>query len=126
MLLIETELKESPIEGIGLYTKVDIKKDCLVWEYNPLFDLSFDEKQYNNLPDPAKGFVRRYGYRAIEDGTWHINIDLARHMNHSENPSLYCDEESRYFALYDLTAGTELTCDYCDFAIEGCNDFLLE
>jgi uncharacterized protein len=124
VLLIETELRMSDIHGIGVFCVTLIPQGTKVWEFNPLFDLTFDEAVLMSLPPSVRSFMRKYSYRSVETKKFIVNIDLARHMNHSESPSLHCDEQSNYFAAVDLAPGTELTCDYRHFALEGCIDFL--
>jgi uncharacterized protein len=124
VLLIETKLGMSDIHGIGLFCVAPIPKDTKVWEFNPLLDVTFDEDAIAALPPAVHTFMQMYSYRSVETKQFIVNIDLARHMNHSDTPSLNSDAQSNYFAAYDLPAGAELTCDYREFALEGCSDFL--
>jgi len=124
VLLIETELRQSEIHGIGLFCLGAIAKGTKVWEYHPLFDLAFSEADVLSLPASMHSFMRMYAYRSVETKELMVNIDLSRHMNHAENPTLICDAESNYYAAFDLAPGTELTCDYRVFSMEGCSDFL--
>ena len=124
MLLIDAELRNSEIHGIGLFCREAIPKGTKVWAFNPLFDLVLEEPAIEALPPAVLNFMRMYAYRAKETRELIVNIDLAKHMNHSDTPSLVCDQDSNYFTAEDLQAGTELTCDYRVFAIEGCSDFL--
>ena len=117
MLLIETELRNSEIHGIGLFCREAIPKGTKVWTFNPLFDLVLDEDYVRSLPAPAVNFVWRYAYRSRETRQFIVNLDLSRHMNHSDNPTLVCDSESNYYTVDYLAPGTELTCDYRIFAL---------
>jgi SET domain-containing protein len=124
VLLIEAELRNSEIHGIGLFCREAIPKGTKVWTFNPLIDLVLDEKAISALPSPIQTFMRMYAYRSRETRELIVNVDLSRHMNHSDTPNLVCDEESNYYSIENLPPGTELTCDYRLFAVEGCSDFL--
>ena len=124
VLLIDAELRNSEIHGIGLFCREAIPKGTKVWAFNPLFDLVLDESAIWSLPQPAINFMRMYAYRARETRQLIVNVDLSRHMNHSDSPTLVCDPDSNYYTAEDLLPGTELTCDYRVFAVEGCSDFL--
>lgn len=124
MLLIEAELRNSEIHGIGLFCREAIPKGTKVWAFNPLFDVVLDEAQLLRLPPPVLNFMRMYAYRARETRELIVNVDLSKHMNHSDNPNLVCDQDSNYYTVTDLPPGTELTCDYRVFCVEGCADFL--
>ena len=124
MLLIEAELRKSEIHGIGLFCREAIPKGTQVWTFNPLFDLVLTESDILSLPPPAVSFVRMYAYRAKDTREFIVNVDLSRHMNHADSPTLICDADSNYYTAEDLAPGTEVTCDYRDFSLEGCSDFL--
>ena len=124
MLLIETEIRESEIHGIGLFCVEPIAKGTKVWEFHPLFDLTLQETELGSLPPPMHSFLRKYAYRSLETSELIVNLDLSRHMNHSDVRNLVSDADSNYYAACDLAPGTELTCDYRAFSVEGCSDFL--
>lgn len=124
MLLIETELRPSAIHGIGLFCVEPVARGTRVWEFHPLFDLVVNEADLPSLPAPMHSFLRMYGYRTVESNELIVNLDLSRHMNHADNPNLVSDAQSNYYAAADLPAGTELTCDYREFAVGGCCEFL--
>jgi uncharacterized protein len=124
VLLIEAELRNSEIHGIGLFCREAILKGAKVWAFNPLFDLVVNEAEIMALPQPVINFMKMYSYRSRETKELIVNVDLSKHMNHSEKPTLVSDDESNYYAAENLPAGTELTCDYRVFAVEGCSDFL--
>lgn len=126
MLLIETELRQSGIHGIGLFCVEPVPKGTKVWEFHPLFDQVVTEAELVSLPPAMHSFMRMYAYRSVETSELIVNLDLSRHMNHADSPNLVSDAESSYFAAFDLAPGTELTCDYREFASGGCSDFLEE
>lgn len=124
MLLIETEIKQSEIHGMGLFCVELIPKGTKVWSFHPLFDVVIDETQLAQLPPPAHAFLQMYAYRSVETGELIVNVDQSRHMNHADEPTLVSDADSNYYAVRDLPPGTELTCDYREFAVSGCSDFI--
>jgi len=121
VLLIEADLRESDIHGIGLFCLEPIPKGAKVWEFHPLFDVVISDADLPALPPPVHSFLQKYAYRSVKTAELIVNIDLARHMNHADVPSLVTDSESNYYAAYDLPAGTELTCDYRIFSVAGCD-----
>ncbi len=124
MLLIEAEVRPSSIHGFGLFCIADIPKGTLVWAFHPVFDFAIQEQDLASLPPAARAFLSKYAYRAVETNELMINLDHSRHMNHSDTPNLFTDSDSNYYAAEDLVAGTELTCDYREFALGGCIEFL--
>jgi len=123
VLLVDTEIKKSEIHGIGLFTKNEIKKGTKVWEFNPLFDIKICDSHFDKLPETAHTFLKMYAYRSVETNELIVNLDLSRHMNHSDSPNLISDALSNYFAQHDIPPGTELTCDYREFSVSGVSDF---
>ncbi|MES2626188.1 MAG: SET domain-containing protein-lysine N-methyltransferase, partial [Pseudomonadota bacterium] len=124
VLLIEAELRNSEIHGIGLFCREAIPRGTKVWAFNPLFDIVIDQEKLKSLPASVITFMKMYAYRSRNTGELIVNVDLSKHMNHSDTPNLTSDEDSNYYTVRDLPAGTELTCDYRAFCVEGCADFL--
>lgn len=124
MLLIDAELRQSAIHGIGLFCLTHIPQGTKVWEYHPLFDLAINEADVRGLPSPVQTFMAKYAYRSVETRQLMVNLDLSRHMNHADYPTLVADEDSNYYAARDLEPGEELTCDYRVFHLDGCTGFL--
>jgi hypothetical protein len=124
VLLIEAELRTSEIHGVGLFCVLPVPKGTKVWQFHPQFDVQFDDSDMPALPPPIYAFLRKYAYRSRETKQFILSIDLSRHMNHSDSPTLYSDADSSYYTAFDFAPGTELTCDYREFSTEGCSDFL--
>jgi SET domain-containing protein len=122
MLLVKTLLDLSSIHGIGLFTEQFIPKDTIIWRFNPLFDLRFPEENLDTLPLEAREQVLKYSYRERSSRLYVLCGDDARFFNHSETPNCI-DLESASDgnitkARVDITAGTELTCDYSLFDLD--------
>lgn len=117
MLLIETEIKPCKY-GFGLFCKTDIKKDTIIWMFNPILDkaVSFDSLQY--LEKTELDFLEKYAYN---DGKQLIICtDLAKFFNH-DSVHFNCNDwihpvfGSVTSAKRFIQAGEELTSDYSQF-----------
>jgi SET domain-containing protein len=116
MLVVKTFLKYSSIHGLGCFAGEDIKKGQLVWRFDSGIDLTFGPDELKNLPMPFQEFLKIYAYSpAREPKSFILCVDHARHMNHSEKPSLLETIEGHNIAARDISCGEELTCNYHDF-----------
>jgi SET domain-containing protein len=114
MLLVETKLDRSPIEGIGLFAAEFIPKGTTIWEYDPVIDIRFSEKDIQNLSEIAYKQIMKYSYRDKSSGLYVLCGDDARFFNHFEDSNCLGDD-NRTFARRDIGKGEELTCDYMLF-----------
>ncbi len=121
MLRIKTVLKFSPIHGLGCFSMEPIKKGQLVWTFDSGSDLVFDEHELLLLPEAFREFLKTYGYvpLRLDKKETILCADHARHMNHSEDPSLLETPEGHNIAARDIAIGEELTCDYREFDKEA-------
>ena len=119
MMMCETELRESPIHGIGVFLLEPVKAGQLLWRFDSRIDRIYSKAEVASLPTSMQRFIETYS-------TWHEGLkvwilcgDNGRHFNHSDTPNTmsrgigFGDD----VALTDLPAGTELTSDYatiCD------------
>lgn len=120
MLLIKTKIGPSSIHGIGLFADEFIKKDTVVWRFNPTFDMRFDEAQLNTLPEVARKQFLNYAYLNPRMQKYVLCFDDCRFINHSDNPTCLevpsgGPEEGLDIAARDIEKGEELTCDYGSF-----------
>jgi len=120
MLLIRTNLRPSPIEGLGLFAAQPIAKGTITWAFDPRFDLLFDEAEVDRLPALQRALMLRHGYLSIQLQKYVLCADDARFWNHSATPNnaqiLRPDDiEPSNIALRDIAAGEELTVDYRTF-----------
>ena len=119
MMMVETELKQSEIHGIGVFLAEPVIKGTLLWQYDSRVDRVYSEAEVRSMPLLAQQFMRIYS-------TWHAGVQLwvlcgdnGRHFNHSDTPNSVSDGIAfgADYAAADLPAGTELTSDYatiCD------------
>ena len=121
MMMCETELRQSPIHGIGVFLLEPVKAGQLLWRFDSRIDRIYSEAEVASLPVRMQHYIETYS-------TWHEGLkvwilcgDNGRHFNHSDTPNTishgigFGDD----VALRDLPAGAELTSDYttiCDAA----------
>ena len=109
MLLVKTVVKNSSIEGLGLFAAADMPADTQVWAYHQDFDKVLTEDKLEEMPEWQKDFFRRYCFSSGD--LLYYCIDDARFMNHSEKPNLV-DRPEGTFTARPIKAGEELVCDY--------------
>lgn len=120
MLLVETYLDRSAIQGIGLFAKRLIPRGAAVWELRPAYDRLIPVAQWESETGVVKDYLDRYAYPSRKNpGFILFEGDDARYMNHAEDPNCDASDEERHVALRDIQPGEELTCDYGAFFPEG-------
>ena len=119
MMLVETELRPSPIHGIGVFLLQPVSKGDLIWRFDARIDRVYTEAEIAGLPEHMQRFLRTYSTWHQATELWVFCGDNGRHFNHSDEPTTVSNAiafgEDR--AAADLPAGTELTSDYrtiCD------------
>lgn len=131
MLLFETELRPSPIHGIGVFLMEDVKKGEVIWRFDSRIDRIYCEEEILTLPPRTQEFLRTYSTWNEAAGLWVLCGDNGRHFNHSSSPNTtsqgiaFGDD----IAAVDLPAGSELTSDYrtiCDTFRAGAGDLIFD
>ena len=119
MLMVETELRASPIHGIGVFLLQPVCRGELIWRFDSRIDRVYTDEEIASLPEQMQRFLRTYSTWHQPTRLWVLCGDNARHFNHSDTPTTVSNAisfgEDR--AAADLSAGTELTSDYstiCD------------
>lgn len=124
MLLVETELRESEIHGIGVFLTEPVKAGQTIWRFDSRIDRVFSGAEIEEMPASLQGFLRTYSTLHAGLDLWVLCGDNGRHFNHSDTPNTrslgiaFGDD----VAMQDLAAGTELTSDYrtiCDAMRSG-------
>lgn len=114
MLVVKTKIKNSKIHGIGLFADEFIPKGTLIWQLNKKFDLIYNKRQFNSLPNKVKDAIIFYGHFQKEEGGYVLCSDDARFFNHSTNPN--CRSEiGKTYALKDIKKGEEMTDNYLEW-----------
>jgi SET domain-containing protein len=120
MLLIDTYLDKSPIQGMGVFAKSAISKDTVIWRLDERFDRLIEVDVYESMTGPVKSYLDRYAYPRRSDPRFIVfEADDARYMNHADDPNFGFLSENEAVALRDIAAGEELTCDYNFFFEDG-------
>lgn len=131
MLLFETELRPSPIHGIGVFLLENVRKGETIWRFDSRIDRVYCEDEILSLPPRQREFLRTYSIWHSAAGLWVLCGDNGRHFNHSNMPNTismgigFGDD----IAAGDLPAGTEMTSDYrtiCDTFRSGASDLIFD
>jgi uncharacterized protein len=119
MMMGETELRPSPIAGIGIFVLHDVPKGSVIWRFDSRIDRVYSEADIASLPPEMRRFLRRFSTWHEQSRLWVLCGDNGRHFNHSDTPNTlsqgiaFGDD----VAGEDIPAGSELTADYrtiCD------------
>jgi SET domain-containing protein len=124
MYLFSTVIKESKIDGRGVFANQDILKGEIVWKYVKTHDKALSQDDYIKLGDEQKEYLSKGMYLSKESGffiyppendpAWYTNHD---HLNH--NLSVVVDKnistEPFFIANRDIKLGEELTNNYHEF-----------
>lgn len=101
-------LKQSKIQGVGVFTDVALKKGIKIWLSD---DSVFVRKGREGKRN--RKLIQSHCVH-VKGGYWcPVNFEqmhVGWYLNHSKNPNVGCD---RFFTtLRDIRAGEELTIDY--------------
>lgn len=128
MMMVETELRPSPIHGLGVFLLEPVKKGGLVWRFDSRIDRVYAPEEVESLPAHMQRYLKTYSTWHEQSGLYVLCGDNGRYFNHSDEPtttsdaiSFGCDR-----ALRDLSVGDELTSDYatiCDHVRVNGNGF---
>ncbi len=120
MLLVDAYLDKSPVQGIGLFAKQPIAKGTLIWALDLRFDRLIEWDVYESLTGPVRAYIDRYTYPHRPDPRFVVfEADDARYMNHADHPNCDFSKLDVAYALRDIAAGEEMTCDYNVFFEDG-------
>lgn len=117
MLKVKTIVKESSIQGLGLFAAEEIPKGTIIWEYDPQFDISFTKEEFDKMDDLKKSLILIYAYLSDKSGEYIYSIDDSRFTNHSSlNPNEDVVDlgspETAGVANRDIHIGEEILVDY--------------
>lgn len=116
MMTVRCYLAPSAIEGLGVFSHEDLRKGQLVWRYDPALDLSVPKTSVEVMLPHVQEFMDRYSYEdPYNPDNVVLDADEGRFMNHSDTPNLDFSGKDFGYALWDIPAGTELTCNYAEF-----------
>lgn len=116
MMTVRAQLKESPIEGIGVFAAEPIKAGQVVWEFNPDFDKEISREFYETATGRLREYLDRYSYfKPGDDSVLVLEGDEGRYLNHTSKPNTDFSGWPVAVALRDIAVGEEITCDYSTF-----------
>ena len=110
MFLINTYLDKSKIQGVGVFSKENVKIGDKIKEVRPEFEFRFDTTNLPKMPLAFANFIESHGYEDKKN-EYVMGIDNEKYLNHSTDPSV--NDEG--IALKDIKTGDEITVDYRDF-----------
>lgn len=128
MLMVDTELRQSAIHGIGVFLLEPVIKGTLIWQFDSRIDRVYSDDEMASLPERTQRFLRTYSTRHDGARLWVLCGDNGRHFNHADVPNTISDGIAfgTDIAAADLLAGIELTSDYnmiCDSVRNGARGF---
>ncbi len=124
MFLIDVYLGKSAIEGIGVFAKHDIPSGTLLWRLDERFDRLIPVEVWEAQDGAVKSYLDRYCYPRRKDPRFIVfEADDARYMNHADDPNTDFSDGDVAYAVKDIAAGEEITCNYNVF-FEGGFEFL--
>ena len=116
MLMIDTYVSHSPIQGFGVFAAEPVAQGHMLWLLNPKFDVFIAESEIETLPPHMRHYLARYAYPHMDrPGVLVLDSDNGKFMNHSEMPNTDFCIFDRGFAIEDIAAGEEITCNYFEF-----------
>ena len=112
MMLIDTYLDKSKIQGVGVFAKENVKKGEKIKEVRPEFEIEFNSDNLPKMPLALAKFIDTHSYeRELGSKILVMGIDNEKYLNHSDDPSV--NDEG--YALKDIKIGDEITINYMDF-----------
>ncbi|MDZ7290836.1 MAG: SET domain-containing protein-lysine N-methyltransferase [candidate division KSB1 bacterium] len=108
-------VKNSGIQGKGLFASADIKAGEIIWRRDP-DEVRFHVDVIRSWPAEKQEKFGRYAYQVGEE--WYhgpedgIVTDPADYMNHSCDPNTWFIDDANMVARRDIKKGEEITYDY--------------
>lgn len=116
MLLIDTYVGPSAIEGVGVFAAEFVRAGQPIYRFEPGFDRLISPSDLASMPEPIRRFVDRYTYpHPADPGLLVLDADNGRHMNHSIDPNTNFADAVYGYAIRDIAPGEEITCNYAEF-----------
>ncbi len=117
MLTIKTSIRQSQIQGFGLFAEEKVPKGATIWRFDSEFDRIFDPKEVDKMDELKKEFLYHFAYLEKTLQKFVFPVDDTRFINHSVRPNivdvgtpgegLCCS-----IACRDIEVGEEITIDY--------------
>ena len=116
MMLVRTFVAQSEIQGLGVFAGEFVPAGSQLWVLNPKFDIFIYAQEIAMQPAHMRDYIARYSYPHLEiDGVRIIDCDDGKFMNHTDRSNTDFHIFDRGYALADIAAGDEITCNYFEF-----------
>ncbi|MBS0242415.1 MAG: SET domain-containing protein [Proteobacteria bacterium] len=116
MMMVETELRSSPISGIGVFACEFVPKGTLIWKLDERFYLMVRKDDVPGFPALMQKHLARYCYpHMTRSDLICCEIDNGRFMNHSDDANTNFTDPELAWTTRDIQVGEEITCNYADF-----------
>lgn len=115
MFYINIKVKESKIDGLGLFADQNIKKGERIYKHSPDLDLQLTPEQFDALDKREQDTIMHYGYVDNKTGLHRLDHDDIRFVNDSNDPNIGTDENGVIVTLRNIAKGEELVQNYSDF-----------
>jgi uncharacterized protein len=116
MLMVPVEMKPSEIHGTGIFAKAHIRKNRVLWQFEPSLDRVIPPLVVKHAEPYLAAFIRDRGYLSTQKPQWVLCIDEAQFWNfprkgEEANTRLgdILDGEYLILAARDIDAGEEIT-----------------
>jgi SET domain-containing protein len=116
MLRVKVKPHQSALQGTGLFADEFIPKGTVTWQYDPEFDLSYDQAYLDALTEDARTDLMRYLYYDYNLKKYVLCSDDQKYINHSNTPNIQ-SEPDKDVASRDIAEGEELVCNYEDYEV---------
>ena len=121
MIMIDYEVKSSPVHGAGLFTRQDIRAGDLIAVASPSLDVNITPDVFESLTQREQDEILYWGFfdeNYTGGGVFHVDFDNTKFINHSLDGNVMQDaahHEMYLVAARDVVAGEELTQNYLEF-----------
>ena len=123
MYLIPVEIRESTIDGKGVFALSRVPKNTIVWKFYSRHDKALSRDAFNAFDEEKKQELKRVAYlsRTSNRYIYPPENDPTNFTNHSKNNNLSSvynksiSEEPYFVANRDIEVGEEITNDYSEF-----------
>lgn len=120
MMAIPCYVASSPIHGIGCFTKINLTKGDLVWQFDEGFDTKLDLDAIKKLLPHQIEYFLTYTWKNLQSGEILHCADHGKYFNHSEEANTVMSEDGlKCYACRDILAKEELTINYEEMADIG-------
>ncbi|BBC71377.1 SET domain-containing protein-lysine N-methyltransferase [Altererythrobacter sp. B11] len=115
-MIVPTYVGPSAIEGIGIFAVSPIERGAAIWSLDERYDLLLTPADLETMGPLQRDFVERYGYpHMTRPGLTVVEFDNGRFMNHADLPNTDFTDPRTGWAIRDIAAGEEITCNYAEF-----------